>query len=189
MGAAGEQVEGVGFSGRIALFAKSCNVSCQRGGVAGDVDDAAGGHLGHGLDHVFAHALSRRVDDDDVGPDAFLREALRGLAGVGAEEFGVCDMVCLCVFLRILNRGVHDLHAVDLFDVPGKTECDRAAAAVKIQRSLRLGESGKFDGFFIEPLGLVVVDLIKRRRGEAEGEAEQPVCEILLALECFEVLN
>ena len=64
----GKQVCCLGLLQVIAFLPQSRHVPRQRGGVAGDVDQAGGGHLGDGVHDLRGDALAGRVHADDVRP-------------------------------------------------------------------------------------------------------------------------
>ena len=161
MGAAGEEVKGFGVDGAVAALLQQAEVPGQGGRVAGDVDDAPGRHLCHGLDDVGADALAGRVYDDDIGPRALRRQPHGRLARVGAEKARVFDAVALRVLLSVGNGRLNDLHADGRTGLPGQTERDGAGAAVEVQHRLRPVELRQLQGAAVEPLRLVAVHLIE----------------------------
>lgn len=66
MGAAGEEVDGLGVREGVALLREAADIARESGRVAGDIDDALRGHADHGLDDIGGKALARRIDDDDI---------------------------------------------------------------------------------------------------------------------------
>ena len=66
MGAAGEEVDGLGVREGVALLREAADIARESGRIAGDIDDALRGHADHGLDDIGGKALARRIDDDDI---------------------------------------------------------------------------------------------------------------------------
>lgn len=137
-----EHIDGFGAEGGVGVVGEELEVAGEGGGVAGNVDDAAGGHLGDGVDDLRGEAAAGRVDDDDVGADALGGELGGDLGGVAAEEVGVGDMVAQGVLSGVLNGLGNDLRANDALCVPGQAQRDGADAAVEVQDRLRPGEAG-----------------------------------------------
>lgn len=175
MGAAREQVEGLGVTEGVAALGQELHIAGERRGVAGDVNDALRRHAEHGVDDVAVDALARRVNDNGVKPHAAARELLRGLARVGTEKLDVFNAVSRGVFPGVPDGGVHDLHAVGAAGLAGKAERDRARAAVEIEHRFLASEVCKVHGGGIEPLGLIVVDLIEAARREPVAQAAERV--------------
>ncbi len=102
----------------------------------------------------------------------------RRLAGIAAEKFRIVDAVAPGVVPGILHRLGNHLHADD----PSGSSChgqgDGAHAAVQIQHRVRLGNACQGDGGLIQPLGLVVVDLVERPGGQPEIQAAQGILNI-----------
>ena len=70
----------------VAVLCQDGGVAGGGGGVAADVDQAAGSHPDDGGQGGYVAALAGRVDDDDVGGQAFGGQTAGGFAGVGAEK-------------------------------------------------------------------------------------------------------
>ena len=151
------------------------DVSCQGGGVAADVDQALGGHAGDGFDGVGVQALAGGIHGDHVRADARFLQAQGGLSGVGAEEFGVFNAVAPGVVPGVLHRLGDDLHPQHLSGRGGHGQGDGAHAAVQIQHQVVLCDAGQGNGGPVEPLGLVVVHLVKGAGGQAEIQAAQGI--------------
>ena len=66
MGAAGEEVDGLGVREGVALLREAADIARESGRITGDIDDALRGHADHGLDDIGGKALARRIDDDDI---------------------------------------------------------------------------------------------------------------------------
>lgn len=98
MGAAGEEVDGLGVREGVALLREAADIARESGRIAGDIDDALRGHADHGLDDIGGKALARRIDDDDIRRLPGGAEALGGLPGIRAEEFRVSDAVAAGIF-------------------------------------------------------------------------------------------
>lgn len=170
-----EKIDRFGGAEGVAFFREQFHVAGEGGRVAGDVDDALRLHDGDGLDHVGAYALARRVDDDHVGLFAALGQQLRSCASIHAVKFRIVHAVLCGIKFCVFDRLRDNLDADGLFRVPRKAERDRTRAAVEVKHRLFSGQPGKRGGLFIQTLGLRVVDLIKRGRGEAELQAAERV--------------
>ena len=116
--------------GLIPLFPQPRDIARKCRGVARNIDDPLRTHLCHCFDHILAHALSRGVDDDHIRFDAVVRELNGGLSRVGAEKFSICDFISPGILLCVVNRRIHNFHAIDRLHVPRKTQRDCSAAAV-----------------------------------------------------------
>ena len=88
------------------------------------------------------------------------------------------------IVLGIPNGGGDDLHTDDLACVLCHDQRDGAGAAVEIDHRFRAGEAGLTDGGFIELLGLIPVDLIKRPGRKTEPQAAQNIFNISGAEKC-----
>ena len=60
MGAAGEEVDGLGVREGVALLREAADIARESGRIAGDIDDALRGHADHGLDDIGPCAADRR---------------------------------------------------------------------------------------------------------------------------------
>ncbi len=96
------------------------------------------------------------------------------------------SMPFCAALICILDRLRDDLDADGLFRVPRKTERDRARAAVKVEYRLSPGQSGQLHGLFIQALSLCVVDLIKRRGGQAELQPAERIGDGPIAIKRME---
>ena len=121
-----EHVDGLYLFRHIPERRQNCHVSCERCGVAGYVDDAVGAHGGEGFQDGFRTAGSRRVDNDDMWADVFVAEARHDFCGIADEEGRVFYVVITRVLLRVLNRGLDDLDAVDVMGFLCEEKRDRA---------------------------------------------------------------
>lgn len=178
-----EKIDRFGGAEGVAFFREQLHVAGEGGRVAGDVDDALRLHGGDGLDHVGAYALARRVDDDHVGLFAALGQQLRSCASIHAVKFRIVHAVLCGIKFCVFDRLRDNLDADGLFRVPRKAERDRTRAAVEVEYRLSPGQSGQCSGLFIQTLGLRVVDLIKRGRGESELQAAERVCDCSVSIE------
>lgn len=138
-----EEVRGLGLLHVIALLPQSRHVPRQRGGVAGDVDQAGGGHLGDGVHDLRGDALAGRVHADDVRPQAPAGQLLGGFPRVGAEKLRVGHAVAGGVGLGVLDGGGNDLGADGFPGPAGQDQGDGPDAAVEVQDRLRPGELGE----------------------------------------------
>ena len=159
-----EHIDWLNFFCLIAELVEDGEVSCEAGGVAGDVDDAGGVHVGEGLEDDGGAAGSWRVDDDDIGADALVVEARHDIGGVSDEERRVLDVVVARVFPCVLDRGLYNLDAVDFAGFLRKKQRDRARAAVGIDDGFLAREIREFERFAVEHFGLRGVDLEERAR-------------------------
>ena len=184
MGAAGEEVDGLGVREGVALLREAADIAREGGRITGDIDDALRGHADHGLDDIGGKALARRIDDDDIRRLPGGAEALGGLPGIRAEEFRVPDAVAAGVFLRIADGGLDKLDANGALCLPRKAERDGARAAIEVQDRLGPGQAGCCQRFAIEPLCLRAVDLIERARRDAEAQTAQDILDGIVAPEC-----
>lgn len=178
-----EKIDRFGGAEGVAFFREQLHVAGEGGRVAGDVDDALRLHGGDGFDHVGAYALARRVDDDHVGLFAALGQQLRSCARIHAVKFRIVHAVLCGIKFCVFDRLRDNLDADGLFRVPRKAERDRTRAAVEVKHRLFSGQPGKRGGLFIQTLGLRVVDLIKRGRGESELQAAERVGDCSVSIE------
>lgn len=180
MAAPWEHIDGCG--GLVGVGGgEEVEVAGEGGGVAGYVDHAGGRHGLDGGDDIGGQTLSWGVYNDDVGADAGGCKLLCGLAGVGTEKFGVCDVVALGIFFGIGNRRRNHLHADHFTGLARQTQCDRAGSAIQIQRNFVGSKIGIPQGNLIQPLGLGMVDLIERTRRQAKTQAAQFVLDRAVA--------
>ena len=138
MGAAGEEVDGLGVREGVALLREAADIARESGRVAGDIDNALRGHADHGLDDIGGKALARRIDDDDVRVGVFARVVFGVLFVVGRknlfrfsnEKFSVFDLVDFRIVLRIRDCLRDDFDAVDFFGFLREEQGNRSDAAV-----------------------------------------------------------
>ena len=79
--------------------------------VAGDVDQAAGGHAGDGFDGVGVQAFAGRVYYHHVRAEALVSSSRAALPAVGGEKSAFSMPFSLGVFPGIFHRLFHYLHA------------------------------------------------------------------------------
>lgn len=170
-----EHVDGLDFLGFVAELLEDGEVAGEAGGVAGDVDDAVGLHVGEGLEDGLGAAGARRVDDDDIGAHALLVEARHDLGRIADDEFGVADVIVARVLLRIEDGGLDDLDAVDLAGFLREEQRDRAGAAVGVDDGLLALEVRELQRLVVEDFGLLRVDLEEGARRDVEGQAADAV--------------
>lgn len=172
----------------VVQLLKAFQVPGQGGGVAGDVDDAAGAHGGQDGGDLGGQALAGRVHGDDIGADAVLGQLPGHGAGVAAEELRVGHAVAAGILLGVLDGLGHQLRADHAPGVPGQAQGDGADAAVQVQHRLPPGELGEVQGGGVQPLGLGPVDLEEGGHRQAEGQAAQRLLQPVPAPECAVVL-
>ncbi len=178
MGASGEQVCGLSGNKAEPPFFQQCHIPGQGCRVTGDVDQAAGGHAVNCLDGIGVQTLSRRVHGDDIRADALLFQLQGGLARIAAEKLRVMDAVASGVVPGIGHRLLDDLHADDLARRAGHGQGDGAHAAVQVQNRVVFRDASLLNGGFIQPLGLMVVHLIKGSGGQTEIETAEGILNI-----------
>lgn len=171
----GEHIDGLDFLGLVAELLEDGKVAGEAGGVAGDVDDAVGLHVGEGLENGLGAAGARRVDDDDIGAHALLVKARHDFGRIANDEFCVADVVVARVLLRIEDGGLDDLDAVDLAGFLREEQRDRAGAAVGVDDGLLALEVRELQRLVVEDFGLLRVDLEEGTRRDVEGQAADAV--------------
>ena len=154
-----EHVDGLDFLGFVAELLEDGEVAGKAGGVAGDVDDAVGLHVGEGLEDGLGATGARWVDDDDIGAHALLVEARHDFSRIADDEFSVADVVVAGVLLRIEDGGLDDLDAVDLAGFLREEQRDCASAAVGVDDGLLALEVREFQRLVVKDFGLLRVDL------------------------------
>lgn len=170
-----EHVDGLDFLSFVAELLEDGEVAGEAGGVAGDVDDAVGLHVGEGLEDGLGAAGARRIDDDDIGAHALLVEARHDLGRIADDEFGVADVVVTRVLLRIEDGRLDDLDAVDLAGFLREEQRDRTGAAVGVDDGLLALEVRELQRLVVEDLSLLRVDLEEGARRDVEGQAADAV--------------
>lgn len=170
-----EHVDGLDFLGFVAELLEDGEVAGEAGGVAGDVDDAVGLHVGEGLEDGLGAASARRVDDDDIGAHALLVEARHDFGRVADDKFGVADIVVARILLRVEDGGLDDLDAVDLAGFLREEQRDRAGATVGVDDGLLALEVRELQRLVVEDFGLLRVDLEEGARRDMEGQAADAV--------------
>lgn len=171
----GEHIDGLDFLGFVAELLEDGEVAGEAGGVAGDVDDAVGLHVGEGLKDGLGAAGARWVDDDDIGAHALLVKARHDFGRIANDEFCVADVVVARVLLRIEDGGLDDLDAVDLAGFLREEQRDRAGAAVGVDDGLLALEVRELQRLVVEDFGLLRVDLEEGTRRDVEGQAADAV--------------
>ena len=161
-----EHVDGCRFVQRITELGEAQDIARQGCGVAGDIDDALRAHRADRADRFFAHAFSRRINDDHVRPQIAFCQLLCGLARVGAEEFNVFNAVRLRVRAGVLDGFRNDLCADDAPKMPREAKTDRSRSAVEVKGELAASRIS--DGALIQPLRLRGVDLKEGLRRDGE---------------------
>ena len=178
----GEHVAGGDLLGGVAVFGEVFQVSGECRRVAGDVDHAPGSHFADGFHQLFAAALSRRVEDDDVRRHALLTELFGCRRRVGTEKTRVLNAVGGGVCLRVTDGVGNDLHADELFAVLRHGQSDRAGAAVQVEQDFAAGQSGVGLRLRVKALRLPAVDLPERKRRDTEAQAAQFVLDRAAAI-------
>ena len=175
MGCIREHIHWLDFFCFVAQVVEDGEVSGQGGWVAGDVDDALGLHLGEGLEDGRGTAGSWRVYYYYVGTDTLLVESWHDDGGIAYEEVGVADVVVAGILLGIEDGRFDDLDADDLTGFLGEEQRDGSSTAVGIDDDLAAAEVGIFEGFVVEHLGLIRVDLKEGTRRDVEVQTADAV--------------
>ena len=183
MGAPGEQIRGKGFLKGEAPFFQQGHIPGKGGRVAGDIDQAPGVHSVNGFNGIRVQALPGRIHGDDVGADAFRLQLQGGGARIGAEEFRIFDAVAHRVFPGVLHCLGDHLHTDDPSRGGGHGKGDGAHPAVEVQHQILLCDLRQGDGLPVEPLGLMVVHLIKGSGGQTEIETAEGILNIAGAIQ------
>lgn len=170
-----EHVDGLDFLGPVAEGLEDGDIAGEAGGVAGDVDDAVGVHVGEGLEDGLRAAGARRVDDDDIGAHALFVKARHDFCRIADDELGVADIVVAGVLLRVEDGRLDDLDAVDLAGLLREEQGDCTSAAVGIDDGLFSLEVCEFQGLVVEDFRLLCVDLEEGPRRDVEGQAADAV--------------
>ena len=118
-------------------------------------------HSGEGFQNGFRTASARRVDDDDIGMNVFVIEARHELCGVADEEHRIFYAIVTRIFLRIIDRGLDDLDAINTMRLLCEEERDRTCAAVGVDDSVHSIEICIFESLLIKNGGLLRIDLEK----------------------------
>lgn len=170
----------------IPMLFEPCGISCSGGGIAADIDHPAGGHLDDGGKGRLVAALARRVEHDDIRPQALSGEAGRSLTGVGAEEAALGgDGVAHPggVGLGAVNSLRHDLHADELPAAVGHGETDGTHAAVEVEQNVRGFQLGVLGSDAVEPLSGQCVDLIEGEGAESDRHTAKSILDVARAVE------
>ena len=171
MAAPGEEVCGYGVFHGVAPFLQQSHIPGQGGRVAGYIHDPPGSEPVQSFDGVGVQALSGRVDHHHIRVDALLFQRQSRFAGVTAEKFRVLNAVAPGVVPGVLHRLGDHFDANDLARGPGHGQGDGTYTAVKIQHRVVFGDLRLGDGGLVQPLGLVVIDLV-----EGPGASLLPKC-------------
>ena len=153
---------------RVATLLQQRHIPGEGGRVAGNIHDPTGREPGQSFDGIGVQTLPGRIYHHHIGFDPLLFQLQGGLACVTAEKLRVFDAVALCVVPGILHRLGYHLHADDLARGGCHGQGNGADAAVKIQHRIVLGDAGLLDGAAVQPLGLVMIHLVKRPGRQAE---------------------
>ena len=105
-----------------------------------------------------------------------------GFARIPAEKFRIFNAVALGVGFGILYRLLHYLHADHLAGGLGHTQGDGSNTAVQVQNQVLCGDFCLGNSGFIEPLCLVVIDLVERPGGQTEVQSAQRILNIAGAI-------
>ena len=189
MGAAGEEVKGLRLLQMVAVGLEQRHIPGKRSGVAGDIDQRAGGKAGDGLDGVGIQPLAGRIHHDHIRMDALTLQLQRSRSGVGTEEFGIFDAVAPGVVFGVLHRLGNDLDADDLARMAAHGQGDGTHAAVEIQHRILTGDAGGLNGGAVKLLRLMVVDLVEGSGGQPEGQPAQGILDIAGAVEGDEFIS
>lgn len=170
-----KHIDGLDFLCLVAERFEDGEVAREARGIARNVDDALGVHIGKRLEDRFRAAGARRVDDDDIGAHALFVEARHDFRRVADNEFGIAHVVVAGVFLRVEDGRLDDFDAVDLMRFLREEQRNRTRAAVGVDDRLFALEVGKFEGLVVEHFGLRRIDLEERTRRDMERQAADAV--------------
>ena len=110
-----------------------------------------------------------------MGTNVFVTEARHELCGVADEESGILYVIVACVLLRVLNRRLDDLDAIDAMRFLCQEERDGSRTAVGVDDGLFAAEVGVFKRLFVEDGGLLRIDLKKRSRRDGKAQSADAV--------------
>ena len=169
VGAAGEQVGSHCVFKDIASGFQQSHIPRQGRRIAGNINDPPGRDLRQRFDGIGIQALSGGIDDGYINANTLFRQRQRCFTGIAAEKFCIFNAVALCIVFGIGYRLGDHLHANDLACSGCHRQSDGADTAVKIQNGVSFRDACQLDGGLVQPLGLMMVDLIERPGGKAEG--------------------
>ena len=131
MSCLGKEVEGLHGGKLVACGEELFEIAHLGGGIAGDVDNLAGGEGKQLVEELLVAAFARRIDDHssfssgegDVGKDAF---------STGGKEAGIIDLVELGIAACPVGRRFADFNTGNLLELVGEAEGEKAGATVGI---------------------------------------------------------
>lgn len=170
-----KHIDGLDFLCLVAERFEDGEVAREARGIARNVDDALGVHIGKRLEDRFRAAGARRVDDDDIGAHTLFIEARHDFRRVADDELRVAHVVVARVFLCVEDGRLDDFDAVNLMRFLREEQSNRTRAAVGVDDRLFALEVGKFEGLVVEHFGLRRIDLEERTRRDMERQAADAV--------------
>ena len=162
---------------------KHAQISCQRIWSTGHINYRLRFHRCHGLNKRLGASGSWRVHEDDIYGVAGCGHLHHEFGSVVAVEAYVFDIITFGVLNSVADGVSIQFYADDFFGFGCGNDADGADSAVGIQYSLIAGQTGQFDGFAVQVLGLDRVDLVEGFRGDAEFAAAQFVLDIAFAVQ------
>ena len=134
-----EHIHRLHFLHAVTFTGQDGRIAGGGGGVAADIDQAAGRHADHSVQGRLVAAFAGRVHDDDIGGQALGGQPGGCLAGVGTEKAAFAGDLSAHpgrVGAGAFNGLGNDLHPHQLPAAAGHRQSDGAHAAVKVQQQV-----------------------------------------------------
>ena len=167
----------------IADRGKALQVADQSGWIAADIDNFSWRHLAGSIYQGFIKTFTWRVNDQDIGLQAFFLPFCHLLFGLAHHKFGIIDLVDLGILLGVFNCSWDDFNPVDLFGMLGHRQRDRTNATIGVNYSLRTIQSSGFNCRLIKFFGLLRINLVKLQRRNRKVNAQELIMNRIAAPE------
>lgn len=165
----GKEVEGLHRGELVACGEELFEIAHLGGGIAGDIDNLAGGEGEQLVEEFLVAAFARRINDHgrfrggkgDVGKDAF---------STGGEEGGIIDLVEFGIAACPVGRRFADFNTGNVLELVGEAEGKQTRAAVgvdKVMGSACGGLLGDVAGESRENKGIILEEVPSE---EMEGD-------------------